>query len=382
MDGVAGARDDLSSAPSVDIANGAPTGAGATNEILRTWVDGRDGVNHEHVFTSYSTNGGATWSAPAAQETAGDRGYYSAIAISPSGTDAYLVYNAFTTPFRNDTTSPRALVGVVKHADIGASGAPGAFSELHRGAPGDPRGVEPEQPVARVPGRLRVCRGDQHLRRCGLERRPQRRRLPGDRRLARSRPSRRRRTGRQCQRSRRRSRLARRPSATPTSSAARTPTQRRSSSGRQEGRRERRPPSIRRVGLEPAPGGSRSERPNRFGNPCGRRHQWLLQQRDSRHPRCRRPGVCPPATSSLRRTRTGEYLNQGFYCNQAVSRVQRPRRRRPGIHTGHDPVRDPCVHQSGGSDRQGHTRLTRPAQDSRRAEAGGKYEQKPLAQRT
>jgi hypothetical protein len=140
MDGVGGARDDLSSAPSIDIANGAPSGAGATNEIVRTWVDGRDGVNHEHVFVSYSTNGGANWSAPAAAETAGDRGYYSAIAISPHGTDAYLVYNAFTTPLRNDTTSPRALVGVVKHANIGGSGAPGAWSELHRSAPGDPRG--------------------------------------------------------------------------------------------------------------------------------------------------------------------------------------------------------------------------------------------------
>jgi hypothetical protein len=140
MDGIAGARDDLSSAPSIDIANGAPTGAGATNEILRTWVDGRDGVNHEHVFTSYSTNGGSTWSAPAATESPGDRGYYSAIAISPRGTDAYLVYNAFTTLLRNNTTSRRGLVGVVKHADITAGGAPGAWSTLHRGAVGDPRG--------------------------------------------------------------------------------------------------------------------------------------------------------------------------------------------------------------------------------------------------
>lgn len=140
MDGVGGARDDLSAAPSVDIANGAPTGAGATNEILRTWVDGRAGVNHEHVFVSSSTDGGNTWSAPSATETAGDRGYYSGIALSPKGTDAYLVYNAFTTPLRNDTTSSRGLVGVVKHADIGANGAPGAWSELHRSPTGDPRG--------------------------------------------------------------------------------------------------------------------------------------------------------------------------------------------------------------------------------------------------
>lgn len=139
MDGVGGARDDLSASPSIDIANGAPTGAGATNEILRTWVDGRNGVNHEHVFVSYSRDGGDTWSAPAATETAGDRGYYSAIAISPRGTDAYLVYNAFTTPLRQDTTSPRTLVATVKHADIGSNGAPGAWTELHRTPPGDPR---------------------------------------------------------------------------------------------------------------------------------------------------------------------------------------------------------------------------------------------------
>jgi hypothetical protein len=140
MDGVAGARDDLASAPSIDIANGAPTGADATDEIVRTWVDGRDGVNHEPVFVSFSTNGGATWSAPAAAGDPGDRGFYSAIAIAPDGSDAYLVYNAFTTPLRNDTTSARGLVGVVKHADIGAGGAFGAWTTLHRGAVGDPRG--------------------------------------------------------------------------------------------------------------------------------------------------------------------------------------------------------------------------------------------------
>ena len=71
--------------------------------IVPSWVDGRDGVAHPHVFVSQSTNGGRTWSAATATESSGDRGYYSAIAVSPGGTDAYLVYNAFTTPFRKDT---------------------------------------------------------------------------------------------------------------------------------------------------------------------------------------------------------------------------------------------------------------------------------------
>jgi hypothetical protein len=141
MDGVGGARDDLSAAPSIDIANGAPTGAGATNVIYDTWVDGRAGVNNEHVMLSYSADGGATFSTPQVVTTAaGDRGYYAAAALSPDGTDAYLVYNAFTTPLRNDTTSPRGLVGVVLHSNVGTSGAPAGFTELHRGATGDPRG--------------------------------------------------------------------------------------------------------------------------------------------------------------------------------------------------------------------------------------------------
>jgi len=139
-DGVGGARDDLGPDPSVDIANGAPTGADATNQIVNSWADGRDGLNHEHVLFASSRDGGATWTGPTAIETAGDRGYYAAPAISPNGTDVWVVYNAFTTPFRNDTTSPRNLVGVVKHADVAGNGTVGAFSQVHRSPGGDPRG--------------------------------------------------------------------------------------------------------------------------------------------------------------------------------------------------------------------------------------------------
>jgi hypothetical protein len=53
-DGVAGARSDLAAAPSVDIANGAPTGADASNLIVDAWADGRDGLNSERVMFSWS----------------------------------------------------------------------------------------------------------------------------------------------------------------------------------------------------------------------------------------------------------------------------------------------------------------------------------------
>ena len=137
-DGVGGARSDLSPAPSVDIANGAPTGADATNQIVISWVDGRDGLNNEHVMFSTSTDGGANWEPAKPVESPGDRGYYSAPAISPNGTDVHLVYNAFTTPFA-DTSQPHELVGVVKHATV-TDGSVGEFTEENRGASGDARG--------------------------------------------------------------------------------------------------------------------------------------------------------------------------------------------------------------------------------------------------
>src|SRR5438477_5962061 len=53
-DGIAGARSDLAPSPSLDIANGAPTGAGATKEIVDAWVHGRFGLISEKVLLSYS----------------------------------------------------------------------------------------------------------------------------------------------------------------------------------------------------------------------------------------------------------------------------------------------------------------------------------------
>ncbi len=138
IDGVAGARSDLAWAPAVDIANGAPTGSDATNRIVMTYVSGT--LASPHVYFTESTDSGSTWAAPRSLEAAGDRGLYTAPAISPNGSDVYVVYNAFTTPYRINTTDPRALVGVVLHADTGGSSPTGAFSELHRSAPGDPRG--------------------------------------------------------------------------------------------------------------------------------------------------------------------------------------------------------------------------------------------------
>jgi hypothetical protein len=138
IDGIGGARSDLAPAPSVDIANGAPTGADATNRMVMSYVSGD--ITAPHVYFTESTNQGASWSTPTAIESAGDRGYYTAPAISPNGTDVYVVYNAFTTPYRDNTTDPRILVGVFLHAAVGTLGT-GAFTQVHRGAKGDPRGT-------------------------------------------------------------------------------------------------------------------------------------------------------------------------------------------------------------------------------------------------
>jgi hypothetical protein len=146
MDGIAGARDDLSDAPSADIANGAPSGADGTDQIVLSWVDGKFGLNHEPVLLSTSTNGGRTWTTPRKIDGTGrpsDRGYYSAPAISPNGSDVYVTYNAWLEPYKHSTigaANDRPLVGIVTHADVSANGTIGAFTRLGESARGDARG--------------------------------------------------------------------------------------------------------------------------------------------------------------------------------------------------------------------------------------------------
>jgi hypothetical protein len=144
FDGVAGARTD--SFPSVDIANGAPSGSDATNEIVLSYCQGPTPSNtqpgpNEQAVVRYSTDGGASFSAPASASPSSDRPDFPAIAISPDGKDVFATYTSFQQPWQSSALAPARLAqGVVRHASVGAGGVIGAFEDRYRGPSGDSRG--------------------------------------------------------------------------------------------------------------------------------------------------------------------------------------------------------------------------------------------------
>ena len=147
IDGIAGAR--TSEGPTLDIANGAPTGAGAPDTIVIGWGDGQNGLNHERAMVAYSNDRGETFSGPFDATEAGDRPNFPWIAISPDGQDVYLVYNGFLDPWRTNTTEPRRMLGVVRYATISSLDS---WTTLHRGAVGDAHGSSANSLVAEFLG--------------------------------------------------------------------------------------------------------------------------------------------------------------------------------------------------------------------------------------
>ena len=134
IDGVAGAR--TNTFPSMDIANGAPSGLDATDEIVITWSDDRAGQNQEKAYLIRSADEGRTYSGPRVVSSPGDRANQPAVAIAPDGGDVYLVYNAYLDPWRDTTFTSRRMQGVVNYTRT--TGGP--VTTLHRGAVGDARG--------------------------------------------------------------------------------------------------------------------------------------------------------------------------------------------------------------------------------------------------
>jgi hypothetical protein len=146
MDGIGGARDGVT--PSISVANGAPSGAGAPNTIAVTYAEGptpsnlQPGPNETaRVWLGRPTpSSSINWDGPFTASLPGDRPMFPAIAISPDGHDLYLTYDAFLQPWQSSVLAPpRLMQGVVRHADVPGAGAP-AFADLQRAPAGDARG--------------------------------------------------------------------------------------------------------------------------------------------------------------------------------------------------------------------------------------------------
>jgi hypothetical protein len=141
--GIGGAR--TNNMPSVDIANGAPTGADATNAIAVAWTNGptpraRSEKRNERVDVLFSRSDGAGWASIAGGSPLRDRPDMPAVALSPDGKNLYLVYDNFLQPWEQSASRrPQLMQGVVRHAAIGLTGRPAGWSDVERSPSGDVR---------------------------------------------------------------------------------------------------------------------------------------------------------------------------------------------------------------------------------------------------
>ena len=125
------------------IANGAPSGANATNEIVDAWSDAPV-LNGELTKFQFSMDSGASWSTPEKVSLPGDRPLYSAPAIAPNGSRVYVIYEADTAPWRGaDFTSPRPYHGVFRSSALGSNGAPTKWTTVFNEPTGDLRATYP-----------------------------------------------------------------------------------------------------------------------------------------------------------------------------------------------------------------------------------------------
>ena len=150
IDGAAGARSDLAPAPSVDIANGAPTGADATNRIVMTYVSGD--LAKPHVYFTESTDGGTNWLTPRVIEGVVDRGllHRASDLAERHGRVRRLqrVHDAVPADDRDAAVARRGRAARDRRRDR----AHGRVQRDPPGAPGDPRGSSQNNLVAEFLG--------------------------------------------------------------------------------------------------------------------------------------------------------------------------------------------------------------------------------------
>lgn len=108
---------------SVDIANGAPTGKGATNTIALTLcvtTGSRTGADDsgERALVALSTDGGASFGVAAQVGGEENRPYQPTVALSPGGKDLYLSYQQFEGVWQATSKAWRQANAVVYHADL------------------------------------------------------------------------------------------------------------------------------------------------------------------------------------------------------------------------------------------------------------------------